>query len=371
MKILESDKTDVKNNITYQYPLRSSNLPMYKSLPTVEKMKNSSKYSLESIDSRSRSKDDIKINSRRILSSTMNNEESAQFHNIENTTFSFNNHYFKFQTQKKSVNSTHGFFGSNGGRQSDIEYEDVPISEMPIKDSSTNEVHLKTIKNRRIDPTLIKELPNLTEDSMNNFTSNLSEESELIGDKVDKNNLYVPNEDYLPSEWKRRKRDIRLDSKYRDNARKKRLNWFWPIKSSYGQNTPQNEEYDQFDPNEASDSGKENSERFKDNSAGVDNNYEDFSVDVEDYDRKKRQLNSFAPVFSGGNQKTYGYAGSQRLHYLPESRARRYVDGWYREPHRELLTDMSDVELFGALPQSYAGELNRYKRVKRGKWGRY
>lgn len=50
---------------------------------------------------------------------------------------------------------------------------------------------------------------------------------------------------------------------------------------------------------------------------------------------------------------------------IPHSRFRRRTQTENNEPIQ--LIDMSAEELFGALPQSYEGELTRYKRVKRSK----
>lgn len=50
---------------------------------------------------------------------------------------------------------------------------------------------------------------------------------------------------------------------------------------------------------------------------------------------------------------------------IPHSRFRRRTQTENNEPMQ--LIDMSAEELFGALPQSYEGELARYKRVKRSR----
>ncbi|XP_023018554.2 uncharacterized protein [Leptinotarsa decemlineata] len=57
----------------------------------------------------------------------------------------------------------------------------------------------------------------------------------------------------------------------------------------------------------------------------------------------------------------------RQLKMFPHSRFRRRVqkDENNREPRQ--LIDMSEEDIFGALPQSYEGELARYKRVKRAK----
>lgn len=60
---------------------------------------------------------------------------------------------------------------------------------------------------------------------------------------------------------------------------------------------------------------------------------------------------------------THLYAIKQRM--VPHSRFRRRTQTENNQPIQ--LIDMSAEDLFGALPQSYEGELARYKRVKRAR----
>ncbi|XP_057663917.1 protein PFC0760c-like [Diorhabda carinulata] len=83
---------------------------------------------------------------------------------------------------------------------------------------------------------------------------------------------------------------------------------------------------------------------------------------IESIDESRNKRNDFDDLLERESARKQLIAVKQRS-MLPLSRYRRRT---YKEEPRKL-TDMSGEDLFGALPQSFGGELNRYKRVKRSK----
>lgn len=186
------------------------------------------------------------------------------------------------------------------------------------------------------------------------------------------NNLFVHNASFPSAEWKRRKREAPQEAQSEDQQTRRKRSWFWPSLSFLRNNAPQMEEDDDFDQNESpinqdSQGSKRSSDKssfsFEDDTDGNEE-FDDFVNDPSGYDREKRDTGSRS--YYSGDKSSYYYNNKDgRNSYLPVSRNRRYVQSEFREPQQQLLTEISDAELFGALPQGYAGELTRYKRVKR------
>lgn len=90
------------------------------------------------------------------------------------------------------------------------------------------------------------------------------------------------------------------------------------------------------------------------------NNY---FYDIGANERLKRQDMEDMPGFLS-DDRSVRYRSGQSLPIRARFR-RRISDGQLMDSRPQQLSDMSDLELFGALPQGYDGELSRYKRVKR------
>lgn len=86
---------------------------------------------------------------------------------------------------------------------------------------------------------------------------------------------------------------------------------------------------------------------------------------IDNSRNKRENFDTLVAIHGGGPVRNHLVAIRQRS-MLPHSRFRRRIKTEDNNEPRQLI-DMSEEELFGALPQSFEGELARYKRVKRGK----
>lgn len=132
----------------------------------------------------------------------------------------------------------------------------------------------------------------------------------------------------------------------------------------------ENAEYQNFDSgNQGPDKRSTNEENEENPSA---NNDEGYAYESDpNFERTKRQYFDQSVALHGGStaMKHLAAIRQRNLQDIPNSRQKRYYQESLNDDimgdRPQQIADMSDTDLFGPLPQSYEGELARFKRVKR------
>lgn len=143
-----------------------------------------------------------------------------------------------------------------------------------------------------------------------------------------------------------------------------------PLDDQQNYRSNENAEYQNYENDNQGPDKRSTNEENEDNPSA--NNDEGYGYESDpNFERTKRQYFDQNVALHGGSTAVKHLAAirQRNLQDIPISRQKRYYQESLNDDimgdRPQQIADMSDTDLFGPLPQSYEGELARFKRVKR------